>query len=155
MRVGIGYDVHKLVKGRRLILAGVEVPFAKGLLGHSDGDVLLHAICDALLGAAGKGDIGQHFPDTDPKYRDISSLVLLDKTKEIIREYRINNLDSIVIAQGPRLASYLERMRKNIVQVLQVDKDKINIKATTTEKLGPMGRGEGIAACVIVSLEAE
>jgi 2-C-methyl-D-erythritol 2,4-cyclodiphosphate synthase len=151
MRVGIGYDVHKLVEGRRLILGGVKVPFKKGLLGHSDGDVLLHAICDALLGAAGKGDIGEHFPDTDPEYKDISSLVLLEKVKGLINEYRINNIDSVIIAQEPKLASYLEKMKENIAKVLEID--KINIKATTTEKLGPMGRGEGIAAYAMVSLE--
>lgn len=153
MRVGIGYDVHKLVEGRRLILGGVEVPFGRGLLGHSDGDVLLHAICDALLGAAGKGDIGGHFPDTEPKYKDISSFILLEKVKGLIKEYRINNIDSIIIAQEPKLAPYLSKMKENITQVLKIDKSKINIKATTTEKLGPMGRGEGIAAYAIVSLE--
>ena len=153
MRVGMGYDVHRLVEGKRLILGGVGIPFEKGLLGHSDGDVLLHTVCDALLGAAGKGDIGQHFPDTDPEYKDISSLVLLEKVKLIIKEYRINNIDSIVVAQGPKLAHYLEKMRENIAQVLKIDKDRINIKATTTEKLGPIGRGEGIAAYAIVSVE--
>lgn len=153
MRVGMGYDVHRLVKGRRLILGGVEIPFKKGLLGHSDGDVLLHAICDALLGAAGKRDIGQHFPDTDSRYRNISSLVLLDKTKGIIKEHRVNNIDSIVIAQEPKLASYLEKMKENIAQVLKIDKGKINIKATTTERLGSIGRGEGIAAYATVSVK--
>ena len=155
MRVGMGYDVHRLVEGRRLILGGVEIPFEKGLLGHSDGDVLLHAICDALLGAAGKGDIGQHFPDTNPEYKDISSLVLLEKVKGLIKEYRINNIDSIIVAQEPKLAPYLEKMKENITQVLKIDKSKINIKATTTEKLGPTGRGEGIAAYAMVSLEEE
>ncbi len=153
MKVGVGYDVHRLVKGRRLILGGVEIPFEKGLLGHSDGDVLLHAICDALLGATGKGDIGKHFPDTDPKYKDISSLVLLGKTREIIKEYRVNNIDSIIIAQEPKLASYLEKMKENIAKVLKIDKGKINIKATTTERLGSIGRGEGIAAYATVSVE--
>ena len=155
MRVGIGYDVHKLVEGKKLILGGVEIPFEKGLLGHSDGDVLLHAICDALLGAAGEGDIGQHFPDTSPEYKDISSLVLLEKVKGLIKEYRINNIDSIVIAQEPKLALYLEKMKENIAKVLKIDKDRINIKATTTEGLGPLGRGEGIAAYAMVSLEEE
>lgn len=153
MRVGMGYDVHRLVKGRRLILGGVEVPFGRGLLGHSDGDVLLHAICDALLGATGKGDIGKHFPDTDLKYKDISSLVLLGKTREIIKEYRVNNIDSIIIAQEPKLASYLEKMKENIAKVLKIDKGKINIKATTTERLGSIGRGEGIAAYATVSVK--
>ena len=153
MKVGIGYDVHKLVEERKLILGGVEVPFERGLLGHSDGDVLLHAICDALLGAAGKGDIGQHFPDTSPEYKDISSLILLEKVKGLIKEHRINNIDSIVIAQEPKLASYLLKMKENIAKVLKIDKSKINIKATTTEKLGPMGRGEGIAAYAMISLE--
>jgi len=153
MRVGIGYDVHRLVEGRRLILGGMEVPFGRGLLGHSDGDVLLHAICDALLGAAGKGDIGQHFPDTSPEYKDISSLVLLEKVKGLIKEYRINNIDSIVIAQEPKLAPYLSKMKENIAKVVKIDKSKINIKATTTEKVGSIGRGEGIAAYAMVSLE--
>ncbi|HEA47477.1 MAG TPA: 2-C-methyl-D-erythritol 2,4-cyclodiphosphate synthase [bacterium] len=153
MRVGMGYDVHKLVEGRRLILGGVEVLFGRGLLGHSDGDVLLHAICDALLGAAGKGDIGRHFPDTDPEYKDISSLILLEKVKGLIKEYKINNIDSIVIAQEPKLAPYLSKMKENIAKILKLDKSKINIKATTTEKLGYIGRGEGIAAYAIVSLE--
>lgn len=153
MKVGIGYDVHRLVEGRRLVLGGVGVPFEKGLLGHSDGDVLLHAMCDALLGAAGKGDIGQHFPDTDPRYRNISSLVLLDKTKEIIKEDRINNIDSIIIAQEPKLAPYLEKMKENIAKVLKIDKGKINIKATTTERLGSIGRGEGIVAYATVSVK--
>ncbi|MBA7662991.1 2-C-methyl-D-erythritol 2,4-cyclodiphosphate synthase [subsurface metagenome] len=155
MRVGMGYDVHRLVDGRRLILGGVEVPFGRGLLGHSDGDVLLHAICDALLGAAGEGDIGQHFPDSDPEYKDISSLVLLEKVKGLIKEYRVNNIDSIIVAQEPKLASCLSKMKENITQVLKIDKSKINIKATTTEGLGPMGRGEGIAAYAMVSLEEE
>ncbi|MCK4648948.1 2-C-methyl-D-erythritol 2,4-cyclodiphosphate synthase [bacterium] len=155
MRVGMGYDVHKLVEGRRLILGGMEVPFGRGLLGHSDGDVLLHAICDALLGAAGKGDIGRHFPDTDPEYKNISSLILLEKVKGLVKEYRINNIDSIVIAQKPKLAPYFSKMKENITQVLKIDKSKINIKATTTEKLGSLGRGEGIAAYAMVSLEEE
>lgn len=153
MRVGIGYDVHKLVEGRKLILGGAEVPFEEGLLGHSDGDVLLHAICDALLGAAGKGDIGQHFPDTKIEYKDILSLILLEKVKGLIREYKIYNIDSIIIAQEPKLASYFSKMKENIAKVLRIDRDKINIKATTTEGLGPMGRGEGIAAYAMVSLE--
>ena len=152
MRVGIGYDVHRLVEGRRLILGGMEVPFAKGLLSHSDGDVLLHAICDALLGAVGQGDIGQHFPDTSPEYKDISSLVLLEKVKGLIEEYKIYNIDSIIVAQEPKLTPYLEKMRKNIAKILQIDVSKINIKATTTEGLGPMGRGEGIAAYAMISL---
>lgn len=134
-------------------MGGVEIPFEKGLLGHSDGDVLLHAMCDALLGATSKGDIGQHFPDIDPAYKDISSLVLLDKTREIIKEYRINNIDSIIIAQEPKLTPYLGKIKENIAQVLKIDKGQINIKPTTTEKLGPMGRGEGIAAYAIVILK--
>ncbi|MBU4310167.1 2-C-methyl-D-erythritol 2,4-cyclodiphosphate synthase [bacterium] len=153
MKVGMGYDVHKLVEGRRLILGGVEIPFGRGLLGHSDGDVLLHAICDALLGAAGKGDIGQHFPDTNPEYKDISSLILIEKVKGLTKEYKINNIDSIIIAQEPKLAPYLSKMKENITKVLKIDKSKINIKATTTEGLGSIGRGEGIAAYAMVSLE--
>ncbi len=152
MRIGMGYDVHRLVEGRRLILGGLEIPFEKGLLGHSDGDVLLHALCDALLGAVGKGDIGRHFPDTDPEYKDISSLVLLDRTRGIVKGYRINNIDCLIIAQEPRLTPYLSKMKENIAQVLKIEKGKINIKATTTEGLGPMGRGEGIAAYAIIGV---
>jgi 2-C-methyl-D-erythritol 2,4-cyclodiphosphate synthase len=154
MKVGIGYDIHRLVTGRKLVLGGVEIPFEKGLSGHSDADVLAHSICDAILGALGKGDIGLHFPDTDPKYKDISSLILLGKVSEIMTEanFQVNNLDSIIIAQSPRLLSYIEEMKKNVSGVLNSSREVINIKATTNEGLGLIGQGEGIAAYTIVSL---
>ncbi len=154
MQVGIGYDVHRLVEGRKLILGGVEIPFAKGLLGHSDGDALLHAICDALLGASGKGDIGNHFPDDDPQYKDISSLILLEKTFKILKEdgFVVNNVDATIIAEEPRLAPYLERMKENIADCLRIKGSQINIKATTTEGLGLAGRKEGIIAQAVVTL---
>jgi len=154
MKVGIGYDIHRLVTGRKLVLGGVEIPFEKGLSGHSDADVLAHSICDAILGALGKGDIGLHFPDTDPKYKDISSLILLGKVSEIMTEanFQVNNLDSIIIAQSPRLSPYIEEMKKNVSKVLNSSREVINIKATTNEGLGLIGQGEGIAAYTIVSL---
>lgn len=154
MKVGIGYDIHRLVTGRKLVLGGVEIPFEKGLFGHSDADVLAHSICDAILGALGKGDIGLHFPDTDPKYKDISSLILLGKVSEIMTEanFQVNNLDSVIIAQSPRLLSYIEEMKKNVSGVLNSSREVINIKATTNEGLGLIGQGEGIAAYTIVSL---
>jgi len=154
MKVGIGYDIHRLVTGRKLVLGGVEIPFEKGLSGHSAADVLAHSICDAILGALGKGDIGLHFPDTDSKYKDISSLILLGKVSEIMTEanFQVNNLDSIIIAQSPRLLSYIEEMKKNVSRVLNSSGEVINIKATTNEGLGLIGQGEGIAAYTIVSL---
>ena len=154
MRVGIGYDVHKLVKTRKLILGGVEIEYEYGLLGHSDADVLVHAIMDALLGAAGLGDIGKHFPDTDNKYKDISSikLLLIVKEKLEFKGYIINNMDCIIVAQMPKLSPYITLMEKSIADTLDIDKDRVNIKATTTEKLGFEGRKEGISAHVIVSL---
>ncbi len=154
MKVGIGYDIHRLVTGRKLVLGGVEIPFEKGLSGHSDADVLTHSICDAILGALGKGDIGLHFPDTDPKYKDISSLILLEKVSEIMTEanFQVNNLDSVIIAQKPRLLPYIEEMKKNVSRVLNSSGEVINIKATTNEGLGLIGQGEGIAAYTIVSL---
>lgn len=154
MRVGLGYDVHQLVLGRKLILGGVEIPHSHGLLGHSDADVLLHAIKDALLGAVGEGDIGKHFPDSDPQYRGISSLLLLRKVADIINEkgYYLNNLDSTIVAESPKLAHYIPTMRENIAKVLAADIDLVNIKATTTEGLGFAGRKEGIAAYAIVSV---
>jgi len=155
MKVGIGYDIHRLVKSRRLVLGGVEIPFEKGLFGHSDADVLCHSICDAILGALGKGDIGYHFPDSDPKYKDISSLILLKKVSEIMTEanFQVNNLDSVIIAEKPRLLPYIEEMEKNVSRVLKIGREGINIKATTNEGLGGIGRGEGIAAYTIVSLK--
>ncbi|TDX49311.1 2-C-methyl-D-erythritol 2,4-cyclodiphosphate synthase [Orenia marismortui] len=154
MRVGIGFDVHKLVEDSDLILGGVTIDYFLGLLGHSDADVLLHAIKDALLGAIGEGDIGRHFPDTDPQYKGISSLKLLKEVVDIIEDkgYILNNLDATIIAQKPKLAPYIERMQKNIAEVLRVDINKINLKATTTEGLGFIGKKEGIAAQAIVSV---
>jgi 2-C-methyl-D-erythritol 2,4-cyclodiphosphate synthase len=154
VRVGIGYDVHRLVQDRALILGGVEVPYHLGLLGHSDADVLLHAIKDALLGAVGAGDIGKHFPDSDASYKGISSLVLLAKVKEILadRGYKLNNLDSVIVAQSPKLSPYIPAMVSNIARVLEVGEDQVNVKATTTEGLGFTGTGDGIAAYATVSV---
>ncbi len=154
MRVGFGYDVHALCDGRKLILGGVEIPHEKGLLGHSDADVLLHAIMDALLGAAALGDIGNHFPDTDGSFKDIDSLLLLKKTKEILEEngYLVNNIDSTIAAQAPKISPYIEKMRKNISRVLEVDISYISVKATTTEHLGFEGRKEGISAYAAATL---
>lgn len=154
MRVGIGYDVHKLVKDRPLILGGVKIPYEKGLLGHSDADVLIHAIMDALLGAVALGDIGKHFPDTDEKYKGISSLSLLDKVYQtIIKEgYQIGNIDATIIAQKPKLASFIDQMAEEIVTVLQIKRNQINIKATTEEGLGFTGEGLGISAQAICCL---
>lgn len=154
MRVGIGYDVHRLVENRKLILGGVDIPYEKGLLGHSDADVLLHAIMDALLGAAALGDIGRHFPDHDPSYKDISSLFLLEKTSALLEEnlYIINNIDATIIAQQPKLADYIPTMVENIARALKLEPDQINIKATTEEGLGFSGAGLGIAAQAACSL---
>lgn len=154
MRVGIGYDVHQLVSDRKLILGGVEIPHEKGLLGHSDADVLTHAIMDALLGAAGLGDIGRHFPDTNPEFAGADSLVLLKQVHHLVMEkgYQPNNIDAVIIAQRPKLASYMEAMQKNISAVLDMPPDRVNIKATTTETLGFEGRGEGIAVQAVVSI---
>ena len=154
MRIGNGYDVHKLTENRKLILGGVDIPYEKGLLGHSDADVLVHAVMDALLGAAALGDIGQHFPDSDDKYKGISSMKLLGFVKDLLSEngYEIVNIDSIVVAQAPKLATHIPEMRKNIADVLEMDVSDINVKATTTEKLGFTGRKEGIssyAVCII------
>ena len=155
IRIGHGYDVHKLVEGRRLILGGVDIPYEKGLLGHSDADVLLHAISDALLGAAALGDIGKHFPDTDAAYKNADSLVLLQRVNEIIAAagYRVSNVDSTVIAQAPKLAPHIEKMRANIAKALSADPSDISVKATTEERLGFTGRGEGISAHAICIIE--
>ena len=155
MRAGIGYDVHKFAEGRKLILGGVDIPFEKGLLGHSDADVIVHAIMDALLGAAALGDIGQHFPDTDPAYEGISSISLLEKVRQLLEEhaYRVENIDSIIIAQRPKMMPHLPRMRQNIADALHVDVDRISVKATTQEGLGFTGREEGIAAQAVCMLE--
>ena len=154
MRIGQGYDVHKLAEGRRLILGGVDVPYEKGLLGHSDADVLVHAVMDALLGAAALGDIGQHFPDTDPAYKGADSLQLLSKVGEILKEagYQIGNVDATVIAQRPKLAPYREQMRVNMARALSVDASQISVKATTEEGLGFTGAGEGISAQAVALL---
>lgn len=153
-RAGIGYDVHRLVEGRKLILGGVDIPFEKGLLGHSDADVLLHAIADALLGAAGLGDIGIHFPDSDQSYKGISSRKLLASVAKKIRDnnFSILNVDSVIVAQRPKLASFIPAMRENIASDLGVDIGAVNVKATTTEGLGPEGRGEGIASQAVCTL---
>ncbi|WP_456395230.1 2-C-methyl-D-erythritol 2,4-cyclodiphosphate synthase [Desulfurobacterium sp.] len=154
-RIGIGYDVHRLVKGKPLIIGGVVIPHSKGLIGHSDADVLLHAICDALLGAASLGDIGKLFPDSDDAYKGISSLILL---QEVVNElfskgYRVVNIDSVVIAQKPRLAPYIENMRKKIASAVEIPVEYVSVKATTTERLGFEGREEGIAAQAVVLIE--
>ena len=153
-RVGIGYDVHRLVPDRELILGGVTIPFEKGLLGHSDADVLTHAICDAILGALGLGDIGRQFPDTDPAYKGISSLKLLGVVTELMLRngYEIGNVDAVVIAQKPKLIGYIEDMRYHLSQSMNTTSERVNIKATTTEGLGFAGIGEGIAAQAIVNL---
>ena len=155
LRIGHGYDVHKLVEGRRLILGGVDIPYEKGLLGHSDADVLLHAISDSLLGAAALGDIGKHFPDTDEAYKNADSLVLLSRVNEIINAagYKVSNVDATVIAQAPKLAMHIEQMRKNIAKALSVELCDISVKATTEEKLGFTGRGEGISAHAVCIIE--
>lgn len=150
-RVGIGFDVHKFAVGRKLILGGVEIPAEKGLEGHSDADVLLHAICDALLGAAALGDIGKHFPNTDDKYKNISSLILLEKTNELItnENFVVANIDSTIIAERPKLLPYIEEMTEKISEVLKINKSQISVKATTSEKLGFTGREEGIVAMAV------
>ncbi|HKL43094.1 MAG TPA: 2-C-methyl-D-erythritol 2,4-cyclodiphosphate synthase [Clostridia bacterium] len=154
MRVGIGYDVHALKKNESLIIGGVKIEHSLGLLGHSDADVLVHSIMDALLGAAGLGDIGKHFPDTDEQYKGISSLKLLVLVKEKLEfhGFRVNNIDSVIIAQKPKLAAYINQMEKNISEALNMDQSLVNIKATTTERLGFVGREEGIASESIVSI---
>lgn len=153
-RVGVGYDVHKLVPERKLILCGVEVPYEMGLLGHSDADVALHALSDAILGAAALGDIGKHFPDTDERFKGADSAKLLEHVVSLVQEkgWQINNVDVTIIAQRPKLASYIPAMRSRVAQVLGIDEDCVNVKATTTEKLGFTGRGEGIASEVVASL---
>ncbi|HYB21722.1 MAG TPA: 2-C-methyl-D-erythritol 2,4-cyclodiphosphate synthase [Thermodesulfobacteriota bacterium] len=155
MRVGFGYDVHCLTEGRKLILGGVEIPFEKGLEGHSDADVLLHAICDGLLGAMGEGDIGQHFPNTDPRFKDISSLKLLQAValKVARLNFAVENVDSTVVAEKPRIGPYIPQMKKEISRVLDISPGQVNVKATTSEGLGFIGRGKGIAAYAAVLLK--
>lgn len=154
MRVGTGYDVHRLVEDRDLILGGVKIPYERGLLGHSDADVLLHAIMDALLGAAALGDIGKHFPDKDPAYKGISSLRLLEKVRELLEQedYQIINIDATIIAQAPKMAPHIPKMSENVARTLKIAESQVNIKATTEEGLGFSGRGEGIASQAICSL---
>ena len=156
MRIGQGYDVHRLVEGRRLIIGGVDIPYEKGLLGHSDADVLLHAVMDALLGAAARGDIGQHFPDSDERYKGISSIALLKEVGKILQEngYMIENIDSTVIAQRPKLLPYRPQMAENIAAALGIEKEQVSVKATTEEGLGFTGTGEGISAQAIALLSS-
>jgi 2-C-methyl-D-erythritol 2,4-cyclodiphosphate synthase len=156
-RVGQGFDVHQLVENRPLIIGGVHIPYEKGLLGHSDADVLLHAIADACLGAIGEGDIGSHFPDTDPAFKDADSSFLLSHVWKLVQEkgFRLSNVDGTIIAQKPKMAPYIGQMRENIARILEADISQVNIKATTTEKLGFPGRGEGIASLAVVLIEKE
>lgn len=155
MRIGHGYDVHRLTEGRRLILGGVEIPHCKGLLGHSDADVLVHAVMDALLGAIGEGDIGRHFPDNDNSFKDISSLILLERVYNILFEkgYKVSNIDCTVIAQKPKLSPYIAKMQENIARLLHIETDRVNVKATTTEKLGFEGEELGISAHAVCLVE--
>ncbi len=151
MRVGLGYDIHRLVPGRKLVLGGVTIPFDKGLIGHSDADVLAHAVCDALLGAANLGDIGVHFPDTDPTFKGISSIKLLAKTHRMVKNngFKIINIDSVIFIETPKISPFRDEMRKNIALAIEIDPDCINVKATTTEGLGIIGKGEGIGAMCV------
>ncbi|MFZ2300638.1 MAG: 2-C-methyl-D-erythritol 2,4-cyclodiphosphate synthase [Gallionella sp.] len=157
MRIGQGFDVHQLVEGRKLIIGGVEIPHDKGLLGHSDADVLLHAITDALLGAAALGDLGRHFADSDAKFKDIDSRILLREALHLVREqgYRVGNVDATIIAQAPKMAPHIPQMVAHIAADLRVERNAVNVKATTTEQLGFSGRGEGIAAQAVVLLLAD
>jgi 2-C-methyl-D-erythritol 2,4-cyclodiphosphate synthase len=154
VRVGSGYDVHRLVAGRKLILGGVAIPYEKGLLGHSDADVLLHAICDALLGAAGLGDLGRHFPDSAQKFKDISSLTLLEEVQRLLHEagFQVNNIDATIVAEKPKMAPHVPVMVANIAAAVKTETAAVNVKATTTEGLGFAGRGEGIAAYAVCTI---
>lgn len=156
MRIGMGYDVHRLTEGRDLILGGVKIPYEKGLLGHSDADVLIHAVMDALLGAAALGDIGKHFPDTDPAYEGASSIKLLEHVGKLLEErlYVVENIDATIIAQRPKMAPHIEEMRRNIAAALHLELDQVNVKATTEEGLGFTGTGEGISAQAVACLES-
>ena len=155
MRIGLGYDIHRLIDGRRLFLGGVEIPYLKGLEGYSDADVLLHAICDAILGAMGKDDIGVHFPNTDPQFKGISSLELLHKVSVLAERsnFRIINIDSTLILEEPKITPFKAKMKKTVASVLGIDEDRVNIKATTQEGVGAIGRGEAIAAYAVASVE--
>jgi 2-C-methyl-D-erythritol 2,4-cyclodiphosphate synthase len=157
MRIGLGYDVHPLVEGRKLILGGVEIPFEKGLEGYSDADVLLHAICDGILGALGEGDIGMHFPNTDPRFKGISSLRLLEGVASKLAEksFLVENLDSTVVTENPKIGPYIPRMAEQIARVLRIAPQQVNIKATTSENLGFIGEGKGIAAYAVVLLKED
>lgn len=154
-RIGIGYDLHRLIRRRKLILGGITIPYAKGLLGHSDADVLIHAICDALLGASSRGDIGEHFPDCDPAYKNISSVKLLKKVAQRLRalRYSINNIDAVIVAEKPSLVSYKKKISRNIAQILKLPSKRVNIKAASAEKLGPIGRGQAISAYAIALIK--
>jgi 2-C-methyl-D-erythritol 2,4-cyclodiphosphate synthase len=155
MRVGIGYDVHPLVEGRKLILGGLDIPFAKGLSGHSDADVLTHAVMDALLGACALGDIGTHFPPSDPQYKGISSLLLLERVRDLLQHngWKVGNVDATVVAEKPRLAPFMDEIRRRLARALGIEVGRISVKATTSEKLGAVGRGEGISALAIAAVE--
>ena len=156
-RIGNGYDVHRLIKGRKLILGGVDIPHGLGLDGHSDADVLCHALCDSLLGACGAGDLGKYFPDTDNKWKGVSSLVLLEKSGELVAErgFQISNIDTTIVAQQPKIGPHIESMTTNISETLKIDPTQVNIKATTTERLGFAGREEGIAAYAVALLQTK
>ena len=151
-RIGFGFDAHRFKEGRKLVIGGVEIPYSEGLIGHSDADVLTHAICDAILGALGLGDIGSHFPDTDPKYKDVSSLRLLEETISMLgtSNYEINNIDSTVVCEKPRIAPHIDAIKEKLTEVTGLDTGLLGIKATTTDKMGFTGRGEGIAAYAVV-----
>lgn len=153
-RIGIGYDIHRLVEGRKLFLGGIEIPYIRGLLGYSDGDALLHAVCDALLGAMGLGDIGEHFPDTDPKYHNISSSELLKKVNDLVKNKGlvINNIDTVVIAQEPKLVPFKKHIQQNLARILNIEEERINIKAKTSQGLGQIGQKEAIACYAIASV---
>lgn len=155
-RIGFGFDVHKLTAGRKLILGGVEIPFEKGLLGHSDADVLLHAICDALLGAASLGDIGKHFPDTDPQFKGISSVALLKNVSQLLKQngYSVVNIDSTVVLERPKIAPYVDQMRKNISETLGISLSQVSVKATSNEGLGFIGAGEGAVAYAVITINS-
>ena len=153
-RIGIGYDIHRLIEGRKLFIGGVEIPYIKGLLGHSDGDALIHAICDAMLGAIAEGDIGQHFPDTDPKYHNVSSLELLKTVNDLVgkKGFAVNNVDTVVIAQEPKLSPFKKQIQERIAQSLNIKEDNVNIKAKTNEGIGEIGQIEAIACYAVVTI---
>jgi 2-C-methyl-D-erythritol 2,4-cyclodiphosphate synthase len=157
IKIGIGYDVHQFSPGRKLVLGGVEIPYERGLLGHSDADVIIHALADALLGAAGLGDIGQHFPNTDLRYKDIASSIILKETMNLLKShgYAVGNVDIAIIAEEPKMAPHIETMRKNLALLLNISSEEVSIKATTNEKMGFIGRGEGVAAMAVALIYKE